>query len=189
MNNYSYKILRSRRKTIALQITPAGEILVRCPNRCSQGTIQAFVDSKRPWLEKHLTAIQARPSEPPFTPAQLEALYAQARELLPRRVAHYAALIGVSYGRITIRAQRTRWGSCSSKGNLNFNCLLALCPEEVVDYIVIHELCHRKELNHSGAFWALVEQFCPDYQVQKQWLNQNGPALMARLSATSTNSP
>jgi len=89
--------------------------------------------------------------------------------------------VGVDYGRITIRSQRTRWGSCSAKGNLNFNCLLMLCPEEVRDYVVIHELCHRKELNHSPKFWAEVEKVCPDHARQRKWLKENGGSLIARL--------
>ncbi len=89
--------------------------------------------------------------------------------------------MGVSYGRITIRSQRTRWGSCSSKGNLNFNCLLLLCPEAVQDYVVVHELCHRKELNHSPKFWAEVERICPDYKTHRKWLKENGSSLIGRL--------
>ena len=76
-----------------------------------------------------------------------------ALKVISVKVKHYAGLMNVQYGRITIRNQKTRWGSCSSKGNLNFNCLLMLAPDEVVDYVVIHELCHLIEMNHSKAFW------------------------------------
>ena len=81
-----------------------------------------------------------------------------ALKVISVKVKHYAGLMNVQYGRITIRNQKTRWGSCSSKGNLNFNCLLMLAPDEVVDYVVIHELCHLIEMNHSKAFWKQVEQ-------------------------------
>ena len=85
-----------------------------------------------------------------------------------------AKIIGVDYGRITIRNQKTRWGSCSSKGNLNFNCLLMLTPPEVIDYVVVHELCHRKEMNHSKDFWREVEKVLPNYLDQVKWLKDEG---------------
>ena len=96
-------------------------------------------------------------------------------------MARFAPQVGVSYGRITIRSQRTRWGSCSARGNLNFNCLLMLCPEEVRDYVVVHELCHRKQLNHSPQFWAEVAAILPDAARHRKWLKENGGALIARL--------
>ena len=105
----------------------------------------------------------------------------QARQTIPERVAHFAPLVGVTYGRITIRSQHTLWGSCSSKGNLNFNCLLMLTPPEVLDYVVVHELCHRKEMNHSARFWAEVGRVIPDYEIQRKWLRENGTALISRL--------
>ena len=97
------------------------------------------------------------------------------------RAAYYAPVVGVSYSRITVRSQRTKWGSCSSKGGLNFNCLLLLAPTEVLDYVVVHELCHRLEMNHSARFWAEVERVLPDYAAARKWLRQNGGSLLARL--------
>lgn len=174
-----YRIIRSSRKTIAIQITPAGDVLVRCPNRMSSRDIASFVDSKRGWIEKHLS--RQSPALPPFSDTELRTLSQQAKAVLPERVAYFAPKVGVSYGRITIRAQRSRWGSCSSNGNLNFNCLLMLMPPEVQDYVVVHELCHRKELNHSHRFWTEVEKILPDYPARKKWLKDNGGALIARI--------
>ena len=175
----TYRIVRSARKTIAIQITPAGEVIVRCPNRMRVGDIERFVESKRSWIESHLQKIG--PKLPSFTAEELSAMAKQVKGIIPARAAHFAPLVGVSYGRITIRSQRTRWGSCSSKGNLNFNCLLALAPPEVLDYVVVHELCHRKEMNHSSRFWAEVERILPDYKMSLQWLKENGTALIGRL--------
>lgn len=99
---------------------------------------------------------------------------------IPKRVKTFAPIVGVDYGRITIRTQKTRWGSCSSKGNLNFNCLLMAMPEEIRDYVVVHELCHRKQMNHSDKFWAEVEKILPDYKERRKWLRDNGEKIMNR---------
>ena len=109
---------------------------------------------------------------------ELKLLAAKARIVLSQKVAYYAEQMGVEYGRIAIRCQRTRWGSCSSKKNLNFNCLLMFTPEAVQDYVVVHELCHLKEMNHSKRFWHEVEQVMPDYKVHKKWLKENGGKIM-----------
>ena len=180
----NYELIRSNRKTIALQIKGDGRIIVRAPLRMVDRDIQRFVASKTEWIKKHLAIIQQRqqPVGSAFTLEQLQQLAEAAKSDLPRRVARFAALVGITYGRITIRAQKSRWGSCSGKGNLNFNCLLMLCPEDVRDYVVVHELCHRKELNHSPRFWAEVEKVLPGYRVQRKWLKDNGGAIIRRLS-------
>ncbi len=179
--NISYQVIRSARKTISIQITPEGEVLVRCPRRMAAGDVRRFVGSKSDWIKKHLSRIAARPDLPPFTPEEVQELGKQALAIIPRRVEWFAQKMGVTYGRITIRNQHTRWGSCSSKGNLNFNCLLVLTPSEVMDYVIVHELCHRREMNHSARFWAEVEAVLPDYRERKQWLKDNGGALIGRL--------
>lgn len=176
-----YSIIRSSRKTVSLQITPEGKVLVRCPNRMAKREIDRFVQSKADWIEAHLQKIAERPPMPRLTETELKALAGQARELLPRLAREFAPRVGVTYGRITIRCQRTRWGSCSAPGNLNFNCLLMLSPPEVQAYVVVHELCHRKEMNHSPRFWQEVERVMPDYRTHKKWLKDNGNALTARL--------
>ncbi len=177
----NYTLIRSSRKTIAIQITLAGEILVRCPRRLPEAQAREFLERKRGWIENHLEKLSTSPQLPPFTAGELQALTNQAAVILPQRAAYFAPLVGVSYGRITIRSQHTCWGSCSAKGNLNFNCLLMLTPPEVRDYVVVHELCHRKELNHSAKFWAEVSRVLPDYAQQERWLKENGPALIRRL--------
>ena len=177
----TYQLIRSARKTIAIQITPAGEVVVRCPRRCSRREAEAFLESKRDWIEIHLAKIARQPVLPRLTSEEIRTLANQAAEDLPQRAVRLAPLVGVHYGRITIRSQRTRWGSCSAKGNLNFNCLLMLAPPQVRDYVVIHELCHRIELNHSARFWAEVERVMPDYRLHRAWLKENGSTLIGRL--------
>ena len=109
------------------------------------------------------------------------ALKSEAKRVIPARAACYARLMGVEYARISIRAQRTKWGSCSTKRGLNFNCLLLLAPTEVMDYVIVHELCHLKQMNHSKAFYALVERYFPEYKKHAAWLKENGAALMAGI--------
>ena len=173
-----YTLIRSRRKTIAIQITPQAEVIVRCPMKMAQEDILRFVEQKQHWIEKHLSA--CTPIQP-LSSQELRDLAAQAKADLSQRVAHFAPLVGVGCGRSTIRSQRTRWGSCRGKGNLNFNCLLMLAPPEIRDYVVVHELCHRLHMDHSPAFWAAVRQILPDYAVRRAWLKTNGRHLIARL--------
>ena len=173
-----YEIIRSRRKTLAIEITSRREILVRAPSRISKRDIQRFVESRQAWISAHLSKI---PAAAPLSPEEHKALIQSAKQRLPRKTAHYASLLGVTFGCITIRSQKSRWGSCSVSGNLNFNCLLMLAPEAVQNYVVVHELCHRKGMNHSPKFWAEVERILPDYRMQKAWLKEHGASLMARL--------
>ena len=177
------EIIRSKRKTVTIQIKSDGRVVVRAPVRMSGVAIRHLLEEKSAWIEKHLAQIrrQNESAEPPFTPEQLRQLAEAARQDLPRRAARFAPLVGVSYGRITIRAQKSRCGSCSTRGNLNFNCLLMLCPEEVRDYVVVHELCHRKEMNHSRRFWLELARVLPEYEQQRQWLKANGSRLIRRL--------
>ena len=175
-----YRIIRSNRKTLALQIID-GEVLVRAPQRMPDWQIRQFVETKSSWIEKNLQKRTAQPAQPVFTQSQLRELADRASVQIPERAALYAERLGVTYNRITIRAQRTRWGSCSGSGNLNFNCLLMLAPQSILDYVVIHELCHRLEMNHSAKFWYLVERACPDYRACRRWLKDNGPGLIRRL--------
>ena len=176
-----YKVIRSARKTLALQIHPDGSVIVRAPLKMPLKDIETFLAEKSAWIEKHLNKAKQCSESEPFTHEEIRKLADAALADIPQRVRHYAPIVGVTYGRITIRNQRSRWGSCSSKGNLNFNCLLMLCPEEVRDYVVVHELCHRIEMNHSPRFWAQVERVCPDYRVHRKWLKDHGGELIGRL--------
>ena len=175
----TYRLIRSARKTISLQITQDGELLVRAPDRVGRGEIDRFVESKRGWIEKHL--FKQEQDIPKMTEEEFQTLVRRALEVIPQVVARFAPVVGVTYGGITIRNQRTRWGSCSTKGNLNFNCLLLRVPQDVLEYVVVHELCHRKEMNHSPKFWAEVERVLPNYAESKRWLKENGSGLIRSL--------
>ena len=179
-------VICSKRKTISIQVKPDGTVLVRAPKWMRERDIEAFVQEKRVWIEKHLRLVQERQARvekvEPYTEEELRALTKKAREVITQKVRYYAPLVGVGYGRIAIRRQRSRWGSCSSKGNLNFNCLLVLLPEEVIDYVVVHELCHRKQMNHSAAFYREVERVYPEYKRCRKWLKENGSMYLGRYT-------
>ena len=184
MRQWKATVIRSDRRTLSLQIKPDGTLLVRAPRRLSQGEINRFLEEKSDWIERTLEKVaeeNAAGEEAPLTFEDIQALAEQALRELPPRVRFWAGKLGVSYGRITIRNQRGRWGSRSGEGNLNFNCLLMLAPPEVVDYVIVHELAHRKQMNHSAAFWEEVEAVLPDYRERKKWLKDQGKILLARM--------
>lgn len=176
---FPYQILYSNRKTLAIQVTARGEVLVRAPRRISRTEIERFLTEKEDWILKHLKKAAELPQEaPPPLSAETRRHYIRiARDIFTQKTAYYAALMGVVYGRISIREQKTRWGSCSSTGNLNFNWRLIFAPEEVLDYVVVHELAHRREMNHSKAFYDIVAEIMPDYKKQRKWLKENGQKL------------
>lgn len=183
-NGIPVQMIRSKRKTLAIQINESG-LIVRAPMRMSERDIMAFLLEKQVWIEKHWKkrSEQKKVSDslPPLTNEDLQALADKALAVIPPKVEYYARLIGVTYGRITIRNQRTRWGSCSDKGNLNFNCLLMLMPDEIIDSIVVHELCHRKHMNHSKEFYAEIEKVFPKYKECQKWLKEHGAEIMGRM--------
>ena len=143
-----------------------------------------FLQEKSAWIERTLAKVKEANragEEAPLSLEDIRELADRALTELPSRVRYFASLMGVTYGRITIRNQTGRWGSCSSVGNLNFNCLLMLATEEVRDYVIVHELAHRKEMNHSAAFWEQVEAVLPDYREREKWLKTQGKVLLARM--------
>ena len=183
-NDLQVNIIYSSRKSISIELTPSA-IIVRAPRGVSRRKINAILEEKRGWIEKHWAKMQEKSAAAeqlePLTAEEIRALADKALVVIPEKVRRYAGLVGVTYGRITIRNQRTRWGSCSSKGNLNFNCLLMLFPDEVIDYVVVHELCHRKHMNHSAEFYAEVERVLPEYRSCRRWLRDNGGVYLSRL--------
>ncbi len=187
---YDIEIIRSDRRTLAVEVKHDLRVIVRAPLRLSQRAVQVFIQRNTAWIDEHVEAMRQRQAceeaahpAPPFTEDEIRALTRQAAEVIPPKVAAIASVLNVDYGRVTIRHQVSRWGSCSAKGNLNFNCLLMLAPDEVIDYVIIHELCHRQQLNHTPSFWTLVEMHCPNYKQYRHWLREEGNILIRRLRA------
>ena len=179
----SVLLVRSSRKTLAVQIRADGTVIARAPLRMPKDRILCFLSEKASWIRMQQGIMQEREkmrqqARIHLDAAQEKELRESARSVLAQRTAYFARQIGVTYGRITVRDQKTRWGSCSQTGNLNFNFRLILAPPEVLDYVVVHELCHRRQMNHSAQFWQEVAQVLPDYRKRKAWLTENGWRLM-----------
>lgn len=220
--SFSYEVVRSNRKTMAIEIKQDGTIVVRVPKLMDRKSVERFVSEHYNWIEKHYEAVSEKLEKkqafrwedgaelllsgdliklrvavkpgsnrmsaflkdgelmvvvPRMDEQAIEAVVKAwykdvAKRVISQRVEAYAGLMGVDYNRICVRAQKTRWGSCSGKGNLNFNWKLLLMPPKVLDYVVVHELSHRREMNHSERFWSIVGQVMPDYQEQRRRLRE-----------------
>ena len=176
------EVVYSKRRTIGLEIKADGHVYARAPRQLTNGELVDFIRERQDWIVQKWFYIterrrqeEARPKRDYEENPELESIYRKkARQRLEDRCAYYAGRMGVSYNRIAIRAAKTRWGSCSAQGNLNFHWKLVLMPPEVLDYVVVHELAHRKEMNHSQRFWEEVEKILPDYRRRRKWLKEFG---------------
>lgn len=178
-----YELIFADLRSIRLQLRDDGSLLVRAPRWMSRREVDAFVASKERWIcEKR--AILARGNRDwggaALSPEELAQLRKAAQVDLGARLEKWSARLGVHPTKLTIRTQHARWGSCSSRGAISLNALLLLAPETVRDYVVVHELCHIKEMNHSRRFWAEVARILPNYAESRDWLKNNGHALLQR---------
>lgn len=210
------RIIRSRRRTVSIEITPGAALVVRAPLRAPDTWIQEILEGKRGWIEKKMAEMRARPSPgvrqfcdgeeflflgKPFALAVLagsdagitladrlyigearlpecrnllQAWYTRkAAEILPVRVAGVAAILDYVPKKIRITDASRRWASCSSTGTLSFSWRLVLAPPEVIDYVVVHELVHLRQPDHSDRFWKKVGEAMPGYAEHRRWLREN----------------
>ena len=210
-NMIEYRVERRKKRGISIEITHKGEVVVRAPMRATNSEIRSFVESKTEWINKHLQQRQKKIqalgdacSETPLTKAELEALKEKANAILPGKVVGWAAAVfdttpeevqlslfdkpksdkppGLDkIRRITIRRQKTVWGSYNASGDISLNVILMLLPTEIQDYVVVHELCHALHMNHSKEFWGEVARVLPDYKMRRKWLKDFGPLYLSRL--------
>ena len=165
MAEISYRLVRSDRKTMGLEITRDMEVLVRAPRWVSAAQIDRFVQSHRQWILRKLAVRQDRVTiHSNLTEEQLATLTQQAETVIPGRVAHFAAIMGLWPTGVRISRARSRFGSCSPKDKLAFSCCLMLYPPEAIDYVVVHELAHIRHKNHGAEFWKTVGETLPDYR-------------------------
>ena len=180
-------IVRAKRKTIGFQVKAGGEVIVRIPMRASMNAVRRELEKRSEWIYEAYQKqkdkadpdeMRRAEREDPRT-AYLEKKYrAAARQYIYERVEYYIGLTGGRYSSIRIADQKTRWGSCSSNGTLSFSWRLMLAPPRVLDYVVIHELCHLTYMDHSREFWAKVASLDPDYREHRKWLKENGDSLI-----------
>lgn len=168
---YTYRVIRSGRKTLALQITQDLQVLVRAPRHLSDRQIEDFIRKQDGWIRRHLELQRQKNLRfPPPSEEEIERLTALAKAVLPQKVAAFGARMGVSPKSVTVTAAKTRLGSCSGKGSVCFSCLLMRYPEAAIDYVVVHELAHLVFLNHGPTFYALIEKHLPDYKARRTLL-------------------
>lgn len=178
-----YTVKRSRRRTLAIRVERDGTITVLAPLRASASLIAEAVEKNREWINKKralLAEVTAKYDRTPITEDELCRLLAEAKEYIPKRVSFLADEFKVSIGKVSVKAMRSKWGSCSGKRNISINCLLMLAPREVLDYIIIHELCHVTHMDHSKSFYALVDQRCDFRKRSEKWLKSEGSAIIDR---------
>lgn len=197
-----YSLIKSsRRRSISVRIDIGGKMTVRSPYFVSKGMVERFLLEKQDWIYKHYVEAMkkaAKPDDSSFNsgdcrdldngdlrspigtiedPALVNKHKKYARNIFEARVSYFQQFTGGTYHSISIRDQKTRWGSCSGRGNLSFNWRLILAPPEILDYVVVHELCHLTHMNHSKDFWGLVGKVLPDYKDRRKWLKENGHTL------------
>jgi predicted metal-dependent hydrolase len=194
------QIIFSKRRSIGLQIGLKG-LVIRVPMRTPLKYIKQLLESKKEWIESKLRLLEKKQEnknkdflndhnqiwlfgekndlELENNNLDLKLFYKKKLEkYLEQKLQNYANLIGVKYSEVKVKKLKSKWGSCSSKGTLIFNSSLAKCPESVIDYVIIHELCHRKQMNHSKKFWDLVELHYPNWKQVKKWFKIYGENIL-----------
>lgn len=184
----SYRFVRSSRKSLSVRISD-GQMTVHAPYFFRAADAEPFLVSRQNWILQKLQESRKK-SDPENTPSSVQLTDSQkkaleeryralARDYISQRTAFYASRTGGHYSSISIRSQKTRWGSCSSRGTLSFNWRLILAPPVILDYVVVHELCHLQHMNHSADFWNAVAEVMPDYRIRRKWLKVHGNELAA----------
>lgn len=178
MNTISIQFRKSTRaRRLRIAVKPTGEVVVTIPRRVSERLAQRFVREHATWIQQAVKKVSARRVDLPWTGTRTEyvAHKERARDLITQKLQHFNEHYGFSYRSISVRNQRTRWGSCSRRGRLNFNYRIAFLPDELVNYIIVHELCHLKEMNHSRQFWTLMQRALPNATTLRRSLHRLYP--------------
>ena len=172
-----HQITRSRRRSLALIIDQEGKVSVKAPHRLPDEEIWRFITEKREWIMRKLQAIATNPKPIALSDEQAEELREKFLPKVKERCCHFSSVTGLSPSKVRLSSARTRWGSCGAGGTISFNWRLALCPDQVIDYVIVHELFHLAEPNHSSRFWEKVAAIVPDHRSHRRWLRENGSLL------------
>lgn len=166
-----YKLIRSNRRTLSLEIGRDLTVTVRAPMKMPLSDIEAFVQKHDKWIEKKLSVMEKREIKPDNLSAEeIAALKKKAKEILPQKVAYFSEIMGLKPAGVKITSAKKRFGSCSGKNSLCFSYQLMLYPDEAIDYVVVHELAHIKHRNHSAQFYSLIGKYLPDYKTRERIL-------------------
>ncbi len=165
-----YSVIYSKRKTVSLKVTPELKVEVRAPRGLSRKIIDEIINKHSKWIQKRIDLINKQPLKAPPTKDEIKELKKRTGIIVLPLVEAYACQMGVKYERVSITSAKKVFGSCTAKKHLNFSFRLALYPMEAIEYVVVHELCHLKEMNHSKKFWSEVEKVLPDYKERRKLL-------------------
>lgn len=166
-----YNIKRSNRKSISLEITKTGSLLVRAPIRLSDSEIQRFVQKHNDWIAVHLQKQKMKvSSQRELTVEDIQKLKSMAQEYLPEKTIYFSQIMGVTPAAVKITSAKTRFGSCSGKDSICFSWRLMSYPIDAVDYVIVHELAHIRHKNHGKAFYEFISSVMPDYKVRRKLL-------------------
>lgn len=169
-----YTLIRSSRRSMAIEVRPGGDVLVRVPERVSDRAARAFVAGYRDRVMESVERMKAQPRMEEPDAEDIRRLRERAATEMPKLVAYWCARLGLKPARVTITSAKKRWGSCSSKGNICFSWLLMRCPDAFIDYVALHEAAHLVHRDHSRAFYALIAQHMPDYRERLELSGQKG---------------
>lgn len=166
-----YTVIRSSRRSVSIEVKLGGQVLVRAPFSVSDAELEEFVAKQSGWIEKAQENQRLRRQRHPEpTKEEAEALRKKGQDILPGRVEYFSLLTGLVPSSVKITSAKTRFGSCSGKNAICFSYLLMSYPDDVIDYVVLHEIAHIKHHNHSKAFWKYIESFMPDYKERRKKL-------------------
>ena len=168
----NYKIIYSNRRTVGVSIRD-GEVTVKAPYGTSKDMVEKLLSKHAAWIEKHIKSSSVpKKIKADLTDEEIAELRVKAKRILSEKTERFANIMGLEYGRITITNAKTRFGSCSAKRDISYSLRLMLYPEEAIDYVVVHELAHTVEMNHSKSFYQIIERVFPDYNARRKLLSE-----------------